>query len=244
VPRAAFNPIIFATAAVLLGAPAYVALRHWGVPPPALLDRPWPLELAIVVIVLGAVYAAFRARPGWPRRAATGSAIVAVASLVSLVALAARPLPAPSAEIRVGSALPETRPVDERGQPVALASLRGHPTILVLYRGALCVSCRAQLVAFAAHAAPYIKAGVRLFGVSSDPPSVSAEWKSTLRLPFSLLSDERQNVAQTLCGARAHCLLLIDPNGKVVWGALNDYWRGAEAPETVLLAAYRLEHRD
>jgi hypothetical protein len=57
---------------------------------------------------------------------------------------------------------------------------------------------------------------------------------------FPLLSDERQYLAQELCSARVHCLVLADPAGVTKWGALNEYWRGAEEPEDVLLAAYRL----
>jgi peroxiredoxin len=111
--------------------------------------------------------------------------------------------------------------------------------VLIFYRGALCVACRAPLSAIARRAAPFIAAGVRVLGVSADPPAVSAEWKNTLGLPFSLLSDRYQGLAQSLCSARAHCLVLVDPQGKIRWGALNDYWRGAQSAEDVLLAAYR-----
>jgi peroxiredoxin len=130
--------------------------------------------------------------------------------------------------------------MDDAGRAVPLSSLRGHPTVLVFYRGALCVACRAQLAALAEHAHPFLDAGVRVFGVSADPPGLSAEWKKTLSLPFSLLTDDRQGIAQTLCSARAHCLVLVDRGGVVRWGALNDYWRGAEPAVAVLLAAYRL----
>jgi peroxiredoxin len=128
----------------------------------------------------------------------------------------------------------------ELGRRDALGSLRGHPTVLMFYRGALCVACRAQLSAMAERAAPFIAAGVRIFGVSADPPAVSTEWNNRLELSFSLLSDPRQSLAQSLCSARAHCVVLVDPDGNVRWGALNDYWRGAQSAEAVLLAAYRL----
>jgi peroxiredoxin len=149
-------------------------------------------------------------------------------------------LPAASPEVAVGRLVPDLSLPDELGRPVSLAALRGHPTVLVFYRGAMCVACRAQLSSLAAQAAPFIAGGVRVFGVSADPPPVSAEWKDTLRLPFSLLSDPQQSLAQSLCSARAHCLVLVDPDGRIRWGALNDYWRGAERADTVLLAADRM----
>ncbi len=89
----------------------------------------------------------------------------------------------------------------------------------------------------------FIAEGVRILGVSADPPPVSAKWKNTLGLPFSLVSDPHQELVESLCNARAHCLLLIDPQGRIRWGVLNDYWRGAQPAEAILLAAYRLaEH--
>ena len=194
----------------------------------------------MAVLALCTAFTALRARRGWPRRVAIGALVGAAGSLCGLVAFAARDLPASSPEVALGRFLPDSFLRDETGQPFALASLRGHPTLFVFYRGALCVACRAQLSALAEHAAPFIAAGVRVLGVSGDPPSVSAEWRHTLRLPFPLLSDERQYLAQELCSARVHCLVLADPAGVTKWGALNEYWRGAEEPEDVLLAAYRL----
>ncbi|HEX3598413.1 MAG TPA: peroxiredoxin family protein [Polyangiaceae bacterium] len=225
-------------AAMLAGAPAYAVLARFGHVSPSLLDRPWLLASLVVF---------FTALPlERARRAGTGTrrlALVVVAGALSLTALffvSREGLPAPSREIALGTALPDASFEDELGRSVSLPALRGHPTVLVFYRGALCVACRAQLSAFGTRARAFLGAGVHVFGVSADPPSVSAEWRSTLGLPFSLLSDERQTLAESLCSARAHCLLLVDPEGVIRWGALNDYWRGAEPPESVLLAAYRL----
>jgi peroxiredoxin len=251
VPRASFGSLLLATGAVAFGLPAYALLQRWGNPPPSLLDRPWPLELTVALLVLGTAYSALRASKGWPRRFAVGGLLCAAASLAALIAVAARDLPAPSPEVALGRSLggldgargAEIRLRDELGQPFSLASLHGHPALFVFYRGALCVACRAQLSALGERAAPFIAAGVRVLGISADPPSVSAEWRRTLGLPFPLLSDERQSLVQDLCSARAHCLVLADPAGTTRWGALNEYWRGAERPEDVLLAAYRLRTR-
>jgi peroxiredoxin len=240
VQRASFGSLLFAAGALALGLPAYAFLLRFGHSPPSLLDRPWPLEIAVASLSLGTAYTALRAARGWPRRIAVTGLLAAAGSLAGLVAFAARDLPPPSPEVAVGRALPSSPLTDELGRPFSLASLRGHPAIFVFYRGALCVACRAQLSALAEHAAPFIAAGVRVLGVSADPPAVSAEWRRTLRLPFPLLSDERQLLAQELCSARVHCLVLADPAGVTKWGALNEYWRGAEEPEDVLLAAYRL----
>jgi len=236
------RPLLFSAAAVLLGAPAYLALARFTSPPPAVLDRPWPLAVAVGVVTLAAARVAARKGSG-SRVAHLGAAVVGVLSLLALDVVSTRPLPASSPEVHLGLPLPDVRLTDEAGRAVPLSSLRGHPLVLVFYRGGLCVACRAQLSDLAGHARSFIAAGVRVFGVSADPPPVSAEWKRTLGLPFSLLSDDQRGVAESLCSARAHCLLLVDPEGVVRWGALNDYWRGAEPSEAVLLAAYRLAAR-
>ena len=240
---AALLPLLFGALSALLGAPAYLVLAHHAEPPAWLVDRPWPLAVAISALLVGSAALQLRARERTRRRLALGAVVVSAASLVGLHVVSRGTMPASSRDVAIGARLPDVTLMDENGQGVHLSSLREHPTVLVFYRGALCVACRAQLVALADRARPFIEAGVRVFGVSADPPSVSSEWKRTLALPFSLLSDEHQRVAQTLCSARAHCLLLVDPSGVVHWGALNDYWRGAQPAEAVLLAAYRLAAR-
>jgi len=237
--RAWRGPLLLVAAALLLGVPSYFALARWA-SSPAFLDRPWPLWVSETALALLSAAVALRARRGIRRRVALGALGVALASGAAVAAIAKNGLPAASREVAVGRPLPDLELRDELDRPVSLASLRGHPSVFVFYRGALCVACRAQLSALAERAAPFVAAGVRVFGVSTDPPAVSAEWKNTLGLPFSLLSDKHQNLVQSLCSARAHCLVLVDPEGKVRWGSLNDYWRGAQPAEAVLLAAYRL----
>ncbi len=241
--RASVAPVLSGVAAVLLGAPAYVALARYARTPVWLLDRPWPLAVIVVVLLAICVRTVLRTPAGAGRRIAFGATVAALASLGALYVVSRRALPQSSPEVALGRPLPDLALTDDMGQAVPLPSLRGHPAVLVFYRGALCVACRAQLTALADHAGPFIAAGVRIFGISADPPGLSAEWKKTLSLPFSLLTDDRQGIAQTLCSARAHCLLLVDPDGVVRWGALNDYWRGAEPAAAVLLAAYRLSQR-
>ena len=241
--RASFAPLPFGVAAVLLGAPAYLALARFAAPPVWLLDRPWPLVMGIGAVSLYCVRDLLRARDRRARLVSVGAVSCAALSLAGLSWASRGNLPKPSREVAIGSTLPSLGLPDETGHVVTLSSLRGHPTVLVFYRGALCVACRAELMAIAEHARPFLAEGVRVFGVSADPPSLSLEWKQSLALPFSLLTDDHQGLAEALCSARAHCLLLVDPSGVVRWGALNDYWRGAERADSVLLAAYRLAAR-
>jgi peroxiredoxin len=238
--RASVAPVLYGAAAVLAGAPAYLVLARYAHAPAWLLDRPWPLAVIVGALLALCVRSTLQSPDGMARRIAYGATVSALASLAALLVISRRPMPASSPEVALGRPLPDVALTDDMGQAVSLPSLRGHPAVLVFYRGALCVACRAQLAALAEHADPFIAAGVRVFGISADPPRLSAEWKKTLSLPFSLLTDDHQGIAQALCSARAHCLLLVGPDGVVRWGALNDYWRGAEPAAAVLLAAYRL----
>lgn len=238
--RASVRALCSGGAAVLLGAPAYAALERFAPAPAWLLDRPWPLAAAVGALLLLSVRDVLRSASGRERRMGLGAVAGAAASLAALAVVSRPRMPAPSPDVALGRTLPDVTLTDDAGGAVPLSSLRGHATVLVFYRGALCVACRAQLATLAEHAEPFLAAGVRVFGVSADPPRLSSEWRKTLSLPFSLLTDDHQGVAQTLCSARAHCLLLVDRDGVVRWGALNDYWRGAEPAEAVLLAAYRL----
>jgi peroxiredoxin len=152
-------------------------------------------------------------------------------------------LPEPAPEVAVGRALPNVSLPDEHGRPIALSGLRGRPAVFLFYRGAFCPSCRAQLVSFAKAVGPFLADGVAVFGVSPDPPDVSVRWQGTLGGRFPLLSDDTQRLAESLCGARAHCVLVVDPSGVVRWGALNDSWREGARPETILQAARGLRVR-
>lgn len=170
-------------------------------------------------------------------------AALAVAGALAFVYVRGRALPASSPEVAVGRPLPDAALTDELGRPVALASLRGSPAVLVFFRGTLCVACRAEVAKFAERAPPFIAGGVHIVGISADPPEVAAEWKRTERIPFPLLSDPHRTLAEGLCGQNGHCIVLVDPGGVVRWGALNDYWRGAPGPDVVLRAAARLADR-
>jgi peroxiredoxin len=145
-----------------------------------------------------------------------------------------------SPEIAVGRRLPQATLKDEQGNPVELSSLLGQPLLLVLYRGSWCPSCRSQLTALLPEADRFRAAGVKIVGISPDPPEISTHWSHEMGLTFPLLSDEPQRLAADLCGTSAHCELLIDKEGKIRWGALTENWRITATPSMVLQAALRL----
>jgi peroxiredoxin Q/BCP len=197
----------------------------------------------VLVSVLAALSSALSSRDRRGRLVAFTCSLAAALSLLALVSTAhvmIHELPPASPEVSVGSKLPDLSFPDDHGKVVALASLRGHGAVLLFFRGVFCPSCRAQLAKLAERAKPFLDAGVRVLGVSPDPPDVCAEWSRSVRLPFPLLSDEQRRLAPALCGTSEHCVLVIDPAGVVRWGRLNENWREGARPEGVLQRAYRL----
>jgi len=229
--------------AVSAGLPLYLLLDHLRLLPPALRDRPWPFDAVVLLATLGLARIARSATQQNSRRIAALLGLLGALSLGALIAVghfSRHRLPKSPPELPIGEQLPDVTLPDQAGRPVALASLRGQPTIVVLYRGGWCPSCRAQLTALTPVVARFLEAGVRVVGISPDPPEIAARFRAELKLPFPLLSDEELRLAPKLCGPSAHCELVVDPAGVIRWGALNDNWRVTARPEAVLQAAYRL----
>src|ERR1700690_342258 len=80
------------------------------------------------------------------------------------------PLPAPPREIPVGAPLPSLTLMDDHGERVTLASLRGPPPVLLFSRATSCPVCRSQRASFAGVEARFRAAGIQVVPASPDPP--------------------------------------------------------------------------
>jgi hypothetical protein len=132
-------PLVSAAVALLFGLAPYALLSASGKLPAGLRDDPWPLELVAVVATaatLALLVVAFRQKRA---RIATSVfallATLSTATFLALVHVISYELPAPPAELAIGSPAPDFTLPDETGRPVTLASVHGHPTLLVFYRG-------------------------------------------------------------------------------------------------------------
>ena len=131
-------PVVVLVAALATGFLPYVLMSMSGKIPFALRDRPWPLEAIAILFAAFAVFLAVRAyRQKSARAAATIAATLATlhAAFFVLFVHIATVLPKPQQELGVGTHAPDFTLPDETGAPVTLASLRGHPALLVFYRG-------------------------------------------------------------------------------------------------------------
>lgn len=132
-------PLVSMAVALAFGIVSYAILNSTGKISAGLRDNPWPMELVAVAATLtslGLAVLAYRQRR--VRIVATLGAVLATAStalFLLIVHVSSYKLPPPPAELAVGAPAPEFTLPDESGTPVALASLREHPTLLVFYRG-------------------------------------------------------------------------------------------------------------
>jgi peroxiredoxin len=184
-------------------------------------------RLGLAVLALGLLIGAeylLRAHPSDAANAADVSA-------------SAAELPASPREIPVGMRLPSLVLADDRGERVALGSLRGAPTVLLFFRATSCPLCRTQLAAFSKLAARFHAAGVQVVAASPDMPAALAKLRRELELPIRLLSDGDEQAVNALCGGLAHCELIVDEKGVVRWGAFSESWSHPPEPEALLQAA-------
>ncbi|WP_394850548.1 redoxin domain-containing protein [Pendulispora brunnea] len=222
---------------VFLGVPLFVALdRHL---PPPWRERPLPFEL---VAVLGAAIAIVYARraPRQQQTIAFGCAIacsVNAGIVIGYLRFGYHQLPRPPAAFPIGTHMQQPLTLmDQNGANVDVSGAKS-PVLLMVFRGAWCPSCRSELDRLAQQVPRFASTGIRVYGISSDPPDALLHLQQSQKLPFSLLSDPEQK-ATSLCGTSMHCLLLFDRRDVLRWGGYSETWRDPPRYEEVLQAAY------
>lgn len=78
---------------------------------------------------------------------------------------------------------------NQDGETVRLADLKGSRTVLYFYPKADTPGCTTQACSIRDTFKDYEKAGLRVIGVSADPPEKLAAFKDKYKLPFELLAD-------------------------------------------------------
>ena len=100
------------------------------------------------------------------------------------------------ARLEAGRPAPDfSLPADD-GSTVSLAGLRGTTVALYFYPKDDTTGCTAQACEFRDMRDDYDAAGVRVIGVSPDPPTSHVTFRDTHGLPFTLLSDADHATAE------------------------------------------------
>jgi peroxiredoxin len=104
------------------------------------------------------------------------------------------------------------------------AALAGSFSVVLLYRGAFCPYCNAQLAGFARAASTLAELGIQVVALSVDDKATSAALVEKLRLPFAVGygadADAIAGVTGAYVNESPHHLqttgFILDPNGRVL----------------------------
>jgi peroxiredoxin len=127
--------------------------------------------------------------------------------------------------IEAGTPAPDFTLLDQDGERVSLAELRGASVVLVFYPAAFSPVCTDQLNVYEEVRGELEARGCRPFGISVDGVFSQKAFQRHLGVGIPLLSDfhpkgEVCRAYGTYIEERGHCsrsLVLIDPDGIVRW---------------------------
>lgn len=95
-----------------------------------------------------------------------------------------------------GDKAPDFTLLDQDGNPVSLAGLRGTTVVLYFYPKVDTPGCTTQACSVRDHRSDYQRAGAVVLGVSPDPVEEIAAFDQKYGLGFPLLSDAEHSVAE------------------------------------------------
>eukprot|EP01132_Coremiostelium_polycephalum_P007492 gene7492-9207_t len=124
-------------------------------------------------------------------------------------------------KLKVGDNAPDFTASDKDGNPVTLKQFEGKILVLYFYPKDDTPGCTAQACEFRDKYEDFIRAGATVVGVSSDSEQSHSKFTTKYKLPFTLISDRKGELAHTY-GVGKELLILpgrttfiIDQNQKV-----------------------------
>jgi peroxiredoxin Q/BCP len=141
--------------------------------------------------------------------------------LLSIIAFAvALAGPGAHANPAVGDAAPAFRLQDQNFQWHSLADYQGRWLVLYFYPKADTPGCTTEACEFRDNMFAFQDIGAAVVGVSVDPVSSQKEFAEKYHLPFPLLSDAQQEIAQLYgvlreSGVANRQTFLIGPDGRI-----------------------------
>lgn len=161
--------------------------------------------------------------------------------LASAGAQAAPATPAPTTEeaavplLAIGAAAPDFSTTAHDGKKVSLSALKGQQVVLYFYPKDDTPGCTKEACEIRDTWAALQKAGVAVFGVSTQNIDSHKAFAEKYKLPFPLLPDEKGEIAARyhvpVVGGKARRITyLIDKTGKIkyVWPNVNPIGHAAD----------------
>ena len=142
-----------------------------------------------------------------------------------LLAIALLPVVAQAAGQWVGTEAPTIALPDQDNSSRSLADFRGRWVALYFYPRDDTPGCTQEAIQFRDRWPQFRKAGIEVIGVSVDSVKSHKAFATTHRLPFTLLSDEKHQLAKAMGVLRgfgpvafaSRETFLIDPEGTIVY---------------------------
>jgi len=134
----------------------------------------------------------------------------------------------------VGSVAPDFTLLDDAGQQVSLASLRGKNLLLVFYPADNTPGCTKQLCQLRDNWGLLQSKDVQVFGVNPQSATSHAAFRQEQKLPFPLLADKGHKVTSLYNAGGLivkRTVYLIGKDGKIKFAK-----RGAPTPHEALAA--------
>jgi peroxiredoxin Q/BCP len=123
--------------------------------------------------------------------------------------------------VNVGDLAPDFALPDGQGRTVQLSEFRGKQRVVVyFFPKAHTPGCDAEARAFRANYPTLQGSKVQVLGISTDPPEVTAEYRTSFDLPYPVLSDASKEVSRNYGVLRENGMARrvsfhIDPSGRV-----------------------------
>lgn len=157
--------------------------------------------------------------------------------------------------LAVGAPLPDFAVETIDGRPVTSANFRGHPSLLIFYRGNWCPLCMAQIKEVAADYADLAKAGVEIALISPQSHEQTRSLAQRFDVPFRFLVDRGNSAARKL-GIEARggvpagmpgyaadtvmpTVIITNANGRIIFSDQTDNYRVRPEPATFREALQR-----
>jgi peroxiredoxin Q/BCP len=145
---------------------------------------------------------------------------------------------AKSGKVELGKPAPDFTLMDQDSTRHTLSDYQGQWVLVYFYPKDDTPGCTVEACTFRDNYGDFEKAGIRVFGISTDSVESHKKFAENHNLPFSLLADEDAEVA-SLYGvkmpavkmARRHSFL-IDPDGKIK--KIYDNVTPADHPDEIL----------
>ncbi len=122
--------------------------------------------------------------------------------------------------LKTGNSAPAFEALDQNGDPVRLADLRGSWVVLYFYPKDETTGCTAEACTFRDEMADFMELGAKVVGVSTQGVESHRSFADHHALNFTLVADEEKVVSRLyetvgILGVNRRVTYLIDPEGTI-----------------------------